>query len=144
MHQTVCPPTYPTVLSAHAQVVSASLAHGPKIACMRRACGKSPGPARSLPSIQQIGHLSPEILLCDWPNDRMVAHPPRFRTNEHTARPKSRIRVRYMARPEMLRKDARIIGKIVHNDSRFFAHKSTSSIARTSAIEIYYPLRTKQ
>jgi hypothetical protein len=58
-----------------AQVVSASSAHGPKTACLRRAYGKSPGPARNcanniVPSIRKIEHLSPEIHLFNRPSER--------------------------------------------------------------------------
>jgi hypothetical protein len=41
-----------------------------------------------------------------------------------------------MATPDMLQKDARIIGNMVPDDSRIFARQSISSIARTSALEI--------
>jgi hypothetical protein len=40
-----------------------------------------------------------------------------------------------MATPDMLQKDARIIGNMVPDDSRIFARQSVSSIARTSALE---------
>jgi hypothetical protein len=56
-------------------MVSASLAHGPKIACRRRAHGKTPGSARScahvsLPCIRKIEHRIPYILLLYRPSER--------------------------------------------------------------------------
>ena len=42
-----------------------------------------------------------------------------------------------MASPNMLRRDARLCANIVPDGSRIFARQSNSSIARTSALEIY-------
>jgi hypothetical protein len=43
---------------------------------------------------------------------------------------------RFMASPNMLQKDARIIGNKAPDGSRIFARQSISSIARTSALDI--------